>query len=247
MNGISRYTKLKAIVSMFLDTVDKSVASFDKAWIMAFRGYQLCGFQCTWEPKTVRLPVLPNMTVPLPADYIMWSKIGVLNNSNEISCFKINNNLTTFRDNNPQRLEDLTPDVNNSFNYLFGFPYFLNYYGGAGYYYSVPYFGLGNGEITFGECRVDEQNGVIILPTTYAFPDIMLEYISSPQQDDDYAVESCMTEAIIAFIEWKMKLNTEANFYARLLESRRSLPNKRVSLQELNNAIRDSNGFKLKL
>ncbi len=247
MKGTGKYTPLKTVVAYALDANNLSIAEFDKAWLIAFRGFNLMGIQCAWEPKTVRLPVLPNMTVPLPADYVSWSKIGVMNNNGEISCFNINNSLTTFRDNNPQRLEDLAPDVNNSFNQLFGFPYFLNYYGSGVGYYAIPFFGLGNGEITYSDCRVDEKNNVIVLPMNYPFADIMLEYVSCPQDDEDYEIYTCLVEATIAFIEWKMKLNTEQNFYARFIEGRRALPNKRVTVQELNNMIRNPHGYKIKI
>lgn len=246
MSELARYTKLKTAVSFFLDQNDKSIGDFDKCWLLAFRAMNVMGFAAAWEIKTIRVPVEQNLTVPLPPDYISWSKIGVMNNNGEISAIKINTELTTFRDNNPNRLSDLTPDVNNSWiGGLCNFPYFVNYYGGSGYY-TTPIFGLGNGLIQYSECRVDEKNGVIILPPIYPYPDIMIEYISAPQKDDDYQIETCLVEAVIAFIEWKMKLNTEANFYARFTEGRRSLPNKRVTLQQLNQAIRQNHGFKIK-
>jgi hypothetical protein len=244
MTDITRYTPLKRIVSMFLDQQDKSIGDWDKCWLMAFRALSVMKFAATAEVKTVRLPVNGNLTVTLPSDYISWSKIGVMNNNGEIAALKINNQLTTFRDNNPNRLEALTPDVNNGFG-LSTFPYFVNYYGGNGYY-CAPLFGLGSGLIQYSECRVDEKNGVIILAPDYPFPDLMLEYISCPERDEDYQIETCLVEAVIAFIEWKMKLNTEQNFYARFTEGRRSLPNKRVTLQELNQAIRQNTGFKIK-
>lgn len=244
MADLTRYTKLKRIVGFFLDENDKSIGDADKIWLLCFRAYTVMGFSAAWEVKTVRLPINGNLTVTIPADYISWSKIGIMNNNNEISALKINNQLTTFRDNNPQRLQDLAQDVNNGIG-LADFPYFVNYYGGNGYY-TAPLFGLGNGLIQYSECRIDEKNGVIILPTDYPFPDLMLEYISCPERDEDYQIETCLVEAVIAFIEWKMKLNTEQNFYARFTEGRRSLPNKRVTLQELNQAIRQNSGYKIK-
>lgn len=244
MSELSRYTKMKTVVSFFLDEYDKTIADFDKAWKFSFRGMVVMGYAASWEPLTVRLPVNGNLTVTIPSDKMMWSKIGVMNNNGEISALKINPQLSTFRDNNPQRLEDITPDVNNVLG-LSNLPYFVNYYGGNGYY-NAPLFGLGNGLIQYSECRVDEKNNVIVLPPSYPFPDIMLEYISCPEKNDDYQIETCLQEALIAFIAWKFKLNSEQNFYARFTEGRRSLPNKRVTLQELNQAIRQNHGYKIK-
>jgi hypothetical protein len=107
-------------------------------------------------------------------------------------------------------------------------------------------FGVGGGLMTYGEYRLDEKNGVIVLNEDFAYADIVIEYISNPQQDGDYYVEACLSEAIIAFIEWKMKMGTEQAFYARAIEGRRSLPNKRVILQNIHQVVRETGGQYLK-
>lgn len=244
MSDISRYTPIKECVAMALDEENKSDRERDKGWVFAFRGYRLMGFAATWEPKTVRLPINGNLTVTLPADYITWTKIGVMNASNEISTLKINRSLSKYKDNNPNRQNYLTPDVptNNFWNIALN-PFYLNYYFGNWY---TPLFGLGNGLVQFSDINVDEKNNVIVLGPTYPFNDITLEYISSPEKDSDYMIETCLAEAIITFIRWKFKLATENEFYARFKEGRRSLPGKRFSLQEANQAIRENAGYKLK-
>lgn len=244
MSDISRYTPLKECVAFFLDINKKSDRERDTAWLTAFRALRVMGFSATWEPKTIRIPVNANLTVTLPSDYITWTKIGVLNASNEISTLKINRSLTKYKDNNPNRQDYLTPDVptNNFWNIALN-PFYLNYYFGNWY---TPLFGLGNGLVQFADIVVDEKNNVIVLGPTYPFNDIMLEYISCPERDEDYMVETCLAEAVIAFIEWKFKLGTEQNFYARFKEGRRSLPGKRFTLQEANQAIRENAGYKLK-
>src|ERR1700760_132522 len=199
-SDISKYTPLKRIVSYFLDEYDKNIGDFDKAWGFAFRGFIVMGYSASWEILSVRLPVNGNLTVTIPSDCIMWIKIGVMNNNGEISSIKINNQLSTFRDNNPNRLSDLTPDVNNSWvGGLCNFPYFVNYYGGAGYY-TTPIFGLGNGLIQYSECRVDEKNGLINFPPIYLFPNLMLENILCPQKNNFQLEKNRLQEALIAFI-----------------------------------------------
>lgn len=243
-SDIALYTPLKTMVSFFLDEHKKSDGDFDRNWVLAFRALVLMGFQCTWEPLTVRLPLNGNQTATLPSDFITWTKIGILNASGEVSPLRVNKALTKLRDSNPNRLNYMTPDTPDlDFGNLVLNPYFLNYYFGNWY---TPLFGLGNGLVQYGEIVVDEKNGVIVFGPNYNFSDVMLEYISSPQKNGDYQIETCMTEAVIAFLEWKNKLNTEANFYARFREGRRSLPNKRITLQEINEAIRHNSGFKLK-
>lgn len=244
MSEIARYSPLKESVAFFLDANGKSDRERDKAWLMAFRGYRVMGFAASWEAKTVRLPINGNLTVTFPSDYIMWTKIGVMNASNEISTLKVNRALTKLKDTSPNRQNYLTPDVPtiNLGNIALN-PFYLNYFFGNSY---TPMYGLGNGLIQYGDINVDEKNNVIILGPSYPFDNVTLEYISSPEKDDDYMIETCLSEAVIAFIEWKFKLGTEQNFYARFKEGRRSLPGKRFSLQEANQAIRENHGFKMK-
>ena len=134
MLGADKYVPLKTVVSYFLDQYDKSMSSFDKAWVLAFRGLVALGIDMTWEPKTVRIPKNGNQTVTLPADYISWSKIGVLNNVGQVSTLKVNNALTLYKDANPNRLSQITPDVQSGLPLILGFPFFFNYYDNGLYY-----------------------------------------------------------------------------------------------------------------
>lgn len=240
---ISKYVPLKTVVSYFLDQYDKSFGDFDKYWIISFRGMIAMGFNISWEAKTVRLPVLPNKTVPFPPDYVEWSKIGVMNQNGETSTLKVNRSLSKLKSNNPDRLSYLTPDVTDSWLENFPFPFFVNYYVNGNY---TPLFGIGSGLIQYGECTIDNVNRLIVLSPDYPFQDVLLEYIFSPQKDNDYEIETCLQEALITFLAWKSRppMASENEFYARLKEGRRSL--KPMKLQEINQAIRESFGYKLK-
>lgn len=240
---IQPYIPLKQVVSYFLDQHDKSMGDFDKAWVMAFRALVALGFQISFEPVTVRLPVEANKTVKFPPDCISVTKIGVLNNVGEVSTLRINNALTTYRDTNPNRLNQLTPDVQTAIPNMLTVPYFLNFYNN-GLFYNL--FGVGGGLLQYGSCRVDEKNRVVILDTDFQYSSIIFEYISSPEKNGDYAIQIQLQEAVIAFIEWKFKLNTDQNFYARTIEAQRTLPGKKVSLQTINQVMREPNGMKLR-
>jgi hypothetical protein len=244
MTDITKYIPMKRVVAYFLDEYNKSEGDRDKAWIMAFRAWTEVGFNIAFEPMTVRLPVdTGNMTVILPAGYIKWTKIGVINASGEVAFLKRNTSLTKWRDNNPNRLAAITPDIPDMD--VSGFvqsPYFYNYYFWNIY---APYFGAGGGGlITYGDFDVDEVNNVIVLSPTYGFADILLEYIGSPQQNNDYQIPIVCQEAVIAFIAWKFRLNTEQNYYNRLIESRRKL--KPITLQEIQQSIRENQKYALK-
>lgn len=242
-SDIGYNTPLKTIVAYAVDELKKSEGDFDSMWLLGLRCLTELNFDISAQPKTVRLPVSPNQTVPFPADCLSWSKIGLLDNNGQINTLKINNGLTTFRDNNPNRLSQLTPDIDTTVGGLATFPYYANFYYNAGLF---QLYGLGNGLVQYGSCRVDEANRVVVLAPDFAYTDIMFEYISSPQKSGDYPVPTYMQEAIIAFIKYKMKLGTRDEYTAEVIKARRRQNNKKVILQTLNQVLRESNGFKMR-
>lgn len=237
-----KFIPILEVVSEFLDQYDKSVGDADKAYIMAFRGLENMHFNISAEPKTVRLPKLANNTVMFPSDYVQWSKVGLLNTAGELITLRINKSLTTFRDNNPNRLSLLTADVNNGAERLAFANAYLNFWNGNGY---CPLFGVGHGIQNFGECRIDEKNNLVVLGTNFQYDHIIFEYISCPEKDQDYMVDRRLREPLITFIAWKFKLDTDINYYARLTESRRMISP--FNLQTLNQVIREQNKFCLKM
>lgn len=242
-SDILRYVPMKQIVSYWLDQNDKSEGDFDRAWVMAFRGLIKIGYAIAFQPTTFRLPVnTDNMTVPLPAGYLYWTKLGVINGSGEVCTLKINTSLTTWRDTNPNRLTNISPDVPDlDVSMYLQSPFFYNYYFGSVY---SPYFGIGGGLVQYSDVKVDEVNQVIVLDPQYGFPDILIECVVSPQKNGDYQIQTCCQEAIISFLDWKFKLGTRQDFYLELIEARRSL--KPITLQEIQQAIRENNKYSLK-
>lgn len=243
MTDFTKYISLKRIVAMAIDEIGLSHDEMDRGWIFAFRSLALLNQMVAAEPITVRLPKNGNQTVDLPSDYLSWSKIGIMDEQGKVSTLKVNNALTTFKDNNPNRIADLTPDVRTEFPYLCNAPFFYNY-GYNGIYQNL--FGIGGGLIQYGECRVDEANKIIILDPNFQYSTIILEYLSSPQLNNDYEIQAVLQEAVIAFVKWKFKMGSRDEFYAAAIEGRRSLPNKKVTLQQVAEAIRSSYGMYLK-
>ncbi len=241
---LAPYTPLKTIVSYALDELGKSSGDFDQCWVLAFRAMAHMSFQVTAQTVTARLPVSGNKTVPFPANILSWTKIGLLDDKGQINTLRINNALTTWRDNNPARLSNLAdPDINNSIGNIALVPYYSNYYYGGGCF---QLYGVGNGVITYGDCKVDEVNKVIILDPEFKYDSIMVEYTIAPQKNGDYEFFTCMQEAVIAFIKWKLKVGSRDEFYGAVVEGRRSLPKKKVELQTINQVIRESQAFKLR-
>lgn len=243
MTDFSIYTPLKQMVAYAIDEIDSSIGTFDKAWVIAFRAITLMNFQVAGQTITVRLPVEGNKTVPLPANCLSWTKIGIMDEEGRVNTLKINNSLTTFRDNNPNRLEGITPQINTSIGSQALVPYYSNYFYGGGCF---QLYGVGNGVITYGDCKVDEKNRVIILEPDFKYDSIVLEFIDCPEKNNDYEFFTCMQEAVIAFIKWKLKQGSREDFYGAVVEGRRSLPKKKVELQTINQVIRESQAFKMR-
>lgn len=243
MTDFQQYEYLKRIVSYALDEMNMNSDELDKAWIFAFRGLGLLNQSVAAEPITVRLPVEGNKTVIYPSDYLSWSKVGIMDEHGKVSTLKVNTALTTFKDNNPNRLSQLTPNINTDFSLLCGSPFFYNY-GYNGIYQTL--FGTGNGLVQYGECRMDDVNRVIILNPQFKYDSVLLEYLSSPQLNNDYQIQSVFREAVIAFIKWKYKAGSRDEFYAAAIEGRRSLPNKKVTLQQVAGVIREQFGMFIK-
>jgi len=243
MGDIKPYTPLMTIVSYTLDELDKDFTSLDKLWLLGLRALTDMNYDWGAQPKTIRLPIEGNKTVRFPADCMSINKIGLINENGEINCLKINNALTTWKDTNPNRLTQINADINDGVNSTFPAVPFYNYYYQGGVY---QLFGIGGGMLTYGECRIDEKNRIIILNPDFKYSDILIEYMSSPERDNDYQVPTTMQEAIIAFIKWKLKLGTEQSYYAECVKARRRMPKKKFVLQSINEVLREATGQYLK-
>lgn len=234
---------LLTIVDYTLDELKKSDGDRDRYWVLAFRGLIDLHFDIAAHAVTLRIPVNPNMTVNFPPGCLSWTKIGILNNNGEISTLKINNALTSWKDLNPNRLVDLTPDITDSLPTLIQSPFYLNYFYDGVY---QPLFGVGGGLIQYGDIRVDEVNRVVILQTDFKYSSILFECLYSPKTDRGFRVPIILQEAIIAFIKWKDKQGIYQEYIAEKIKARRRMPGKKAVLQSINQVIRESETMKLR-
>jgi hypothetical protein len=234
---------LLRLVDYALDECKKSDGDRDQFWVLAFRALVDLMYDISAQAITFRLPVNKNMTVNFPPGCISWTKIGILNNNGEISTLKINNALTSWKDLNPNRLVDLTPDITDSLPTLIQSPFYLNYFYDGVY---QPLFGVGGGLIQYGDIRVDDENRIVILQPDFKYGQILFECIYSPEKDGDYKVPLALQEAIISFIKWKAKLGTREEYMSDKYNARRRMPKKKVVLQSINQVIRESETQKLR-
>lgn len=198
-NQIERMVKLSDCVNMYIDESRQSSKDFRRLWVLAFRGLTDIGLDVSWTPKTTLINVNANLTANVPIDFIDWVRVGVFNSFGEIATLRVNEELTTYKDNNPNRISDIQSQVGQDANYL-QYPYWWGGWDDNGYEH---YFGAGSSLIQAGECKFDKNNNIIILDPYFAYTQIVLQYIASPIMDDDYAIDLKCQEALIAFIRWK--------------------------------------------
>lgn len=198
-NYIKQNVKLSDCVNMYIDESKQTSKEFRRLWALAFRGLTDIGLDVSWSPKQTLIDVNSNLTATLPIDYINWVRVGVFNAFGELATLRVNEQLSTYKDNNPNRLDDIQSDTNIGQNYL-QYPYWIGGWDDSGYEHG---FGAGSGLVQAGECRVDSAAGVILLAPDSSITQVVLEYVSSPMMDDDYATELQCQEALIAWLRWK--------------------------------------------
>ena len=175
---------LRKIIFAYIDEAKQTIGEYARLRGIALRGMVELGFDISWSPKCSLLQVLPNKTAELPIDFLQWVRIGNFNSGGEIATLKVNNKLSNYKAENSSRLSGIDPVTND--------------FGSAS-----NSFGLGVNINYKGECTVDELNGVILLNADYQYDTVALQYIASPEQDDDYTVPIQLQEAIISWLRWK--------------------------------------------
>ena len=78
------YIPLDSVVTDYMNEAEYSQQKYFKLWHLAFRGLEDLGLDFFYIIQAVKLPINSNTTVTLPANYLNWTKVGVLNNKGEI-------------------------------------------------------------------------------------------------------------------------------------------------------------------
>lgn len=194
-----QWITLDECITDYLTESEQGNHKYFKCWNLAYRAMNDLGLDFFYSVKSVKLPVNPNLTVTLPADYLSYTKIGILNSQGEIIPLMQNSNLTTAFDMQPTRLaQTQDPTVFTGYS-PFGIVWW-NYWNGYGL---SNLYGLPSGTPFVGTFKIDEKNGVIVLSEYFEFDYIMLEYISAPVAGGEYFVPIQFREAVIAYLRWK--------------------------------------------
>src|SRR5712675_1406053 len=133
MTDILPFTPLRTIISYALDEEQKSSGSEDRCWLLGLRGLSELNYEIGAQPKTIQLALNPNFTADFPNDCLSWSKVGLQDNNGELAVLKINTAITTYRDNNPNRLGDLTVQIDDGIGNFPIIPFYNYYYSGNCY------------------------------------------------------------------------------------------------------------------
>lgn len=213
--SITQTIQLRQVVYSYSEAAKSSEAEFLRLWRIAFRGFKFLGLNGFWEPQTTKIVVNQNNTANYPPDFIAWLKVGQLNAQNEFQTLAVNRSLTSYRDNGPNRISDIAPEITQS---LLGPYWFSNngFYGTAyqGAFNPSQNFGAGSHLLQPGEFNMDDTNRVIILSTNYPYPHVYLMYLSSPQQNMDYEIPMQFEEAMISWLSLEDDVNLPGGGHA---------------------------------
>lgn len=214
----NQFNSINSIVSAYLLRTEQPESKRYRIWQLAYACIEQLGLDFIGNVKTVKLPIESNATVILPSDYIQYRKIGVINGAGEIATFKVNNKLSSLAAGTQDRLSHLGADIGNG-------AVFCNYQyqGDTVNVYGVP------AKTTY-EFKVDTGLNVIILEPSFPYDHIVMEFLATPNPDDDIVVPVQIKEAVIAWVEWKdnsgkravnrvglsLKRDAEHNFYNQL-------------------------------
>lgn len=180
--------KLSEISAQFLDSIDEGKHSYRKVYSLAIRGLRELNWDVTGTVKSKELTVLSNKTAELPHDYVNFTMIGVLNQKGEVVPLTRNDKLTGFNSKSGSRLEsESQKDTGSTLNSWHN----------------------------IGEYRIDKKGGIVIFDPEFEFDTIILEYLSNDteHEDGDYIIDEMVSEALLAFIQWKYHL-TKKNISA---------------------------------
>jgi hypothetical protein len=219
-------TPLRKIVAQFVDSSDTSAHQYRRLYNIAVRGLENeFNLDLTGHFITALLDVEPNKTVQLPVGYLNYSKIGIVNQSGEFVVLKRNDQLSNFH----AIYYDQTnrnagvPSINSFGDFLglnatngYNNLYFYNFWNQGT---SFNLYGLDSGTATIGTYKVDVGANVILLNPEFAYPQILLEYLSDgyDESEDDYSIDSRAAEAMLAWIRWQQSIDQPKKFPANMV------------------------------
>jgi hypothetical protein len=205
------YITLDSVVLDYINEAEYSNHKYFRLWHIAFRGLEDLGLDFFYQVKAVKLPINSNLTVQLPADYLNWTKCGVLNDRGEIIPLYYNDKLTTYADLQPERLTKTQDDTLFNPN-DWGLNTWCNYWNGSIY---TNIYGVPSGAPFVGNFKIDTNNGIILLDENFSYEYLMLEYVASPKAGEEYYLPVQFREALISWIRWIDAISTNVKTHVQ--------------------------------
>ena len=197
---IRNYITLDSVINEYIDESEQSIHKYAKLYNIAYRGMERLGLDFFYKIKSVKIAVdTTNYTVKLPNDYVSYTKIGVLNAKGEIIPLKFNSKMTFFGDMMANR-QELTEDNTLVDWYQQDVPIFYNYWDGYGF---TNIYGIPSGSPNVGSFNIDDANGVVLLNQNFYYDYLMIEYLSSPDPQQQFMIPLHFREAMLAWLAWR--------------------------------------------
>lgn len=209
------YVMLDDLVNQYLvqrddDDLDKNMRPIQLRNI-ALMGFRELELDVSRNIKSVKLEINKNLDiVTLPSDYLTWTRIGVIDENNNVfnlsqnkklniaSSYLLDSNDQPLLDSDGVELLDDMPKRNtkNNFN---DFWYYYNYYhrGNLGVMYGI------GGHNIVGEFRINRDSNRIELTNLPAFDYLVLEYIYDASLNVNQPVPIECEQAILSYIYYK--------------------------------------------
>jgi hypothetical protein len=186
-------------VNSYLNISEQGVHKYFKLWHIAFDGMNELGLNIFYQVKSIKIAVNSNKTAYLPTDYLNYTKIGVGNANGEVIPLKYNTKLTFFADLAADRLAKTQDNTLLSY-YNASAPIFYNFWNGSLF---TNLYGAPSGSPFVGNFNIDNNAGVILLNDTFQYTYLILEYIASPQESEEYMIPMQFKQALIAYMGWQ--------------------------------------------
>ncbi len=194
-----QWIPIDEVITAYMNEAEISNHKYFKLWHICFDGMTELGLDAFYTIQSVKLPVLANLTVPLPANCLQVGKVGVFNEQGCVISLSNNNNLSTAFDLQPTRLTQTQDNsINTQLDTQGGIWY--NYWNGS---YIGNLYGLPSGAPFVGTYKIDNKNGLVVLGENFSYPYIVLEYVASPLEGGEYFIPVQFKQALLAYLRWR--------------------------------------------
>lgn len=190
---------LDSCINDYINEAELSQSKYFKLFHLGFRAMEDLGLDFFYQIKSINIALNANKTATLPADYLNYTKLGVLNGSGALVSLRFNTNLTTLKDLSTDRVTDIS-STNFGNIYSYSSPTFYNFWNGSSYY---NMYGGDSAGFYGGGFNIDINNGVIILDSTFGWSGLVLEYVASPIEGQEYYIPMQFREAMVSWLAWK--------------------------------------------